>query len=399
MALITGVAGTGARVSTNVKPSIDEMLRVLEPYQTPLLQWLYFGKKQSQVVKNKYGKVEHFEKQFVPHQTTVTAAISESSGLSLTASNVTDVTFFNIGDLVLIEGTGELAQVSSGTVGSTPVLTHINGSTSLSALTSAHVGTYLKVIGSRNFEFTATSGRLSMIQKEVNNYNYLNIFTKYVTTSGRDEAGEAWTDGISHDEEVEIQIKQLKLEVERYLMFAPERGYATSGNERVTYGYGFEAFISTNVNTYTGDLQEAAFDSHLKSVFKKGSNRKVHMCGVEQREDIEKFMKERYTLQQQPGQKTMWAEYGVEANTYRTFSGLTTIIWNPVMDGKYENYGFTMDEDNIKLRFMAPDKTGPRKFGMRKIDLGRNRGTETEILMDVGLQVMHESTHGILYKA
>ena len=48
---------------------------------------------------------------------------------------------------------------------------------------------------------------------------------------------------------------------------------------------------------------------------------------------------------------------------------------------------------------MGTDKYGPRKFRLRDIDLSRNDGTETEILFDLGIEVMHESTHGKFYKA
>jgi hypothetical protein len=399
MAVLTGVIGSEGLVSTNVKRTVDSVLKKLEPYQHPFLSWLMLMKKDGKVVKNAYGKFEWFERDFVPHHTQVSAAITESSGLTLTASNVDDVTFFNIGDIVLIEATGEMAYVSSGTVGTSVILTPISGSGSLSSLTSAHLDSFIKIIGSRNLEYTATSGRLSMIQKEELKYNYLNIFKKKINTSGRQEAGEMYTDGLSHDELVEQAILELKGEIERYLFFAPERGYATSGNERFTYGYGLEGIISTNVVSYAGDLTESGFDSYLHQVYKRGGNRKLHMAGSEQMEDIEKFMKDRYQLYQQPGQKSIWSEYGIESKSYRTFNGVTTLVWNPILDGKYEDYGFTIDEKWVRLRFMAPDKKGARRFRVRPIDIDESDGTLTEILFDLGLEVGAEAYHGKLYKA
>ena len=230
MAVIRGAVGTGALLAANVKPDIDQVLKVLEPYQYPFTTWLMFINKKSKEVKNKYGKFEWFEKAFVPHQTQVSAAVSESSGLTFTASNLDSVDFFNVGDIILIEETGEVGYVANSgtTLGTTIVVQHIDGSSTLTDITE--VDSWVKVIGSDNYEYTATSGRVAVINKEVNTYNYLNIFNKYVTTSGREEAGEAWTDGLSHDELVEQTIKELRLEAERYLMFAPERGFKTSGH-------------------------------------------------------------------------------------------------------------------------------------------------------------------------
>jgi len=401
LAVLTGIITGSAGVSTNQKRDIDVVLHKLQPYLYPLQQWLMLINKKSKKVTNPDGKFEWYERSFVPHQTTVSAAITESSGLTLNASNVADVTMFNIGDIVLIEATGEMASVvSSGTtIGTTIVLNHIDGSTSLSSLTASHVGSYIKVIGSDQYEYTATSGRVSLVQKEVNHYNYLNEFVDYITTSGRQEAGETYTDGTTHAEYVSEQILQMRAKIERYLLYAPLRGYKTSGNERQTYGYGLEPIITTNVESYTGTLSEDAFDDYLKSVFAKGTKKKIHFAGSDQVRDINKFMKTRYELNQNSGTTADFKKYGISIPDYITPYGEVALMWNPMLDGKYVNYGFTLDEKYVSLRYMAPDKQGPRKFRIRKVDLGRNRGTETEILFDIGLQVMHEETHGKLYKA
>lgn len=393
MAVISGARGVGALLSANVKPDVDNQLKVLEPYQTPVLTWLMFINENSKVCTNKYGKFTWFEDAFFPHQTTVTSISGGSA--SEDAITVGDSTIFNTGDLCLIEATGDMVYVDSVAGGNVDI-TYIDGSTSITAASSG----YIKIIGSRNLDYTSTALRTAMTTKEVENYNYLNTFVDFITTSEREEAGEAYTDGVDHDGLLEKRIKELKLEVERWLVMSNSRGAVTSGNEQFTYGYGIDGRITTNVSSYVGILDEDTFDDYLKDTLKLGVNRKLHIAGTEQMNEIHKFMKERYTLQQTPGQKAVWNEYGIDAPTYRVFNGTVTLLWNPVMDGKFENYGYTIDEESVMLRFAgASRKNGPRKFRVRDIDVGRNTGSETEILFDVGLQMDNESKSAKLYKS
>jgi hypothetical protein len=279
----------------------------------------------------------------------------------------------------------------------TLVIQHIDGSSSLSSL--ADVGANLRIIGKRVFEY---HGRLeARTVKEVQKFNYLNEFPAYITTSGRYEAGEAYTDGTSHDELVEQRFKELKKEIEHYLWFAQSKGFVTSGNERATWGEGVDGILSTNVNSYAGALTETGFRNHIKGVLNTGgTNRKLHFAGTEQMDDIEIFMNDKYSLMQNPKELSQFEEFGLVAKTYRMFSGIVSLIWNPLFDGKYENTGYTLDIENVKMRFMANDKKGSRKGRIRPNTQDNDKnGTETEILFDVGLQLEKEVTHGKLYQS
>jgi len=396
--VITTGAGSGVLLAANVKPDIDTYLKVLEPYQRPFTNYLLLSKKKSKVVESVYAKYEWMEQSFFPHKTAVSAAISASTTLTLTASNVADKSIFNLQDIVKLEETGEMAYVSSVTAGggSDVVLTHMDGS---SALTSLTVGTgySIRIIGTRTFEF---GGRMTYkALQEVEIYNYLNEFKKTVRTSGRQQAGKAWTNGKSHADRVKQATKELQLTIERYFFFANQRGYATSDNERTTWGYGLDGFLSSNVTPYTGTLTEKQFRSYLKPVFEKGSGRKIHFCGTEQMDEIESFMAEKYEVRQTPKEMSLFNEFGFSAKTYRMFSGTVTLVWNPVLDGNATYSGYTIDEENVMLRHMGNDEKGSRKFRVRSNTQDPDvNGTETEILSDVGLQIEHESTHGKLYK-
>ena len=396
--VITTGAGSGTTLAANVKPDIEAVLKVLEPYQRPFTNYLLLSKKKSKVVESEYAKFEWMEQSFYPHKTAVSAAISASTTLTLTASNVADKSIFNLQDIVKLEETGEMAYVSSvtGGGGADVVLTHMDGS---SALTSLTVGTgySIRIIGTRTFEF---GGRLVYkALQEVEVYNYLNEFKKTVRTSGRQQAGKTWSGGKSHADRVKQATKELQLTIERYFFFANQRGYATSDNERTTWGYGLDGFLSSNVTPYTGTLTEKQFRSYLKPIFEKGSGKKIHFCGTEQMDEIQSFMNEKYTVQQTPKEMSAFKEYGYTTSTYRMFSGSVTLVWNPVLDGNATYTGYTVDEENVMLRHMANDEKGSRKFRMRDNTQDPDiNGKETEILSDVGLEVSLESTHGKLYK-
>ena len=395
--VVQGVNAGESAVESNVKRDIDSMMKVIEPYQTPLFSWLFLQDRNQKVVTSRYAKYEWYEKEFLPHLQILTQAVTESSGLTFTkATHLAEIDQFNVNDIVLFEENDEMGFVESINA-TTLVVQHIDGSSTLTSL--ADTSANLRIIGKRVFEY---HGRLeSRTVKEVQKFNYLNEFPAYITTSGRYEAGEAYTDGTSHDELVEQRFKELKKEIEHYLWFAQSKGTDTSGNERTTWGEGVDGILSTNVNSYAGALTEVGFRNHIKGVLNTGgTNRKLHFAGTEQMDDIEQFMSDKYTLMQSPKELSMFEEFGLVAKTYRMFSGIVSLIWNPLFDGKYTNYGYTLDIENVKMRFMANDKKGSRKGRIRPNTQDNDKnGTETEILFDVGLQLEKEVTHGKLFQS
>lgn len=391
----TGAIGTNALLAANVKPDILDVLKVLEPYKTPLFSWLFLSEKKSKVVRNAYAKFSHMEKEFLPRiLKTHSSAISTGASITLTNTNLPDVGALSLNDIVFVEGTSEMCYISAVTSETDKTLVTLAGGN----VDEIPANSYLRIIGKRVFEY---HGRIDYKStQEVEIENYLNEFVAYVQTSGRQEAGEYWTDGMTHDERVEQRIKELKLEVENYLWFSNATpAYTATGNLRTTYGKGVNGFVTTNVNGYATTLTEPVFRAHLKSVHRLGSNKKIHFCGEEQMEDIEAFMQDYYQVTQ-TGNSSFFNEIGLEAKTFRTFGGLTTIVWNPMFDGKFVDWGWTLDEENVMLRYMADDKKGSRKFRVRSNTQDNDtNGTETEILMDVAIQVMHERSHGRLYKS
>jgi hypothetical protein len=389
--VIEGVRHSVNALEANLKPDWEKILFVLKPYQTPLTQWLWFYGKNPMVVKNKTGKFGWFEDEYFPHQTQLTGTGISGGASSEDDIGVDDTDIFRANDILYIEATGQFVYVDS--VESDAIdITSMDGSTTLSAATSG----YVKIVGNRNSETNTTPTALTT--KEIEKYNYLNIFTESVKSSGRDQAGETWTDGTTHDEQVEKKIMELKLKMERYFLFAPSAGYATdSDNGRTTWGHGLLGRITTNVTQYAGGaVDESTLDEHFKNVFSKGSNRRIHMCGADQLLDINQFLKDRYELNPNPTIEM----YGSDIREYITPFGRVNIMYNQVLDGSFAEWGFTIDPDHVKLRYMADDKKGSRKLRVEEnVETPGTDTTETKILADVGMQLTNEETCGILKPA
>lgn len=390
--LVSGVRSSSNANSNNQLRDVERILQVLKPYQTPFLQLLWFGGRPAKPVVNATGKFEWFEDTLFPHQTTVKLAITASGSpatLSLTATNCTDITVFGVGDVVLIEETDQMAVVTSHN-GTTVVLTHIDGSTSLTSL--AVVGSVFKVIGNQNNEYNGV--RTGKSTTEVEQYNYLTIQTESVGTTGRNQAGSAYTNGLTHPEMVAKKIEEMKLTMERNMLFSNSRGYKTVDGYRHTWGNGFLGRVTSNVNGYS-TLDQATFDAHFQEVFAKGSNRRIHMCGSNQLVAVNKIVKDLYQVVPNPSVSA----FGVNITEYITPFGTVAIVFNPLMDGKFTNWGFTIDPELVTLRYMADDAKGSRKFRIEEnVQTPGTDGKQDKLLMDVGLQLVSEECHGILKK-
>lgn len=392
MPIISGVNSSANAVALNQLPDIEKVLVKTKPYQTPLLNLLWFSGRPAKEVTSQLGKFEWFERGFMPHQTTnktTISALGSPATITLNAANCNDITIFSLDDIVLIEETDQMAFVSSKSP-TQAVLTHIDGTSNLASLLIE--GMYFKIIGSRVSEYGGVRGGLR--NAEVPMENYLNIFSDSVASTGRFQAGKTWTDGVDHASLVAQRIEEIKLQIERYFLYAPVKGYATSGNYRTTWGHGFLGRVQSNVNSYS-TLDEDTLDDHLKEVFAKGGSRKLHMCGSSQLMEINKFIKGRYELNPNPVTNI----YGVNLKEYHTPFGIVDVLWNPILDGKFADYGFTIDVEKIRLRFMANDEKGSRAFRIEEgVETPGVDGKSDKLLADVGIEIQEEACHGILKK-
>jgi len=277
------VRSSGAMLAANQKPDIDSVLRQIEPYQTPILQYMFFSNKAGRVVRNQAGKFSWFEDELFPHQTTILAAKALSGAtpdtIVVTATEA-DITMFKLGDLLYIENNDEMLYISAQTVGTSVTFAHPDGSTAPTAWVTADITTNIKVIGSMFSEDSSTP--LALSTKEIEVTNRLTIFNESVKSTGRQQAGDSWTDGITHDEQVAKKMKEMKLQYERNFIYSLSTGVTTASSIQTTFGKGLLGFITTNAQSYTGTLSETVLDDYLTDVSSKGSDQRTHYCGNQQ---------------------------------------------------------------------------------------------------------------------
>jgi hypothetical protein len=363
------------------------------------MQWLFFSNKQSKVVVNKNSKFTWFEDEYLPHQTTIKAALAVSNTYDLvaTTSEATLVSFMKLYDLVYVEATDELLYVGVDTSSTSKTLRSVVSATTVpTAWTSAMVGTYLKVIGSMNLENNSTPTFLSTQEIEV--YNYCTIFLEGVASTGRDQAGENYTDGKTHDEEVMKKMEEMKLQYERQFIISNQRvaPLGSSTATQRTLGNGLNGFLTTNKVDYSGAITEAALDAFFAQVFAKGSMSRTFVVGNDLFNGIAQIAKDK--MGSFPS--VIDSSYGGKINTYIHGMGDVKIVRDSILDGKFTDWGFIFEEDQLIPRHMGNDKKGSRKFRIEAgVETPGTDRTETKLLADIGLQVNNQELGGILYKA
>lgn len=391
--IITGTRTANGGLAANEVPTIDNTLAIFKPYQTPLTQFMFFGNKKSKEVRNIHGKFSWMEREFANDYLEVTAAVSLTSGtLVFNSGNIDDVNPVRLNDIVYIEHTNEMAFVSAVTASTSFTLTHIDGSTTLTALDSAAIGSHLNII----FNLVSESDTLptGISTQEEEKYNYNGYYTDSVQVTGRYESGQHYTDGMTLAEMVAEKIEIMKIKLEKYFIMSNASGIKSSSGADVTYGKGLNGLITTWVTNYAGALTETVFDDYLSDIGSGGSMRRKHYCGDAQYMDLQNIIKSK--------QGSFSAEfkeaYGVRFKTYIHGKLDVDIVRDPIMNGsKFSNTGFTIDPDNLKPRHQAPDGTGSRKFRIENNVGTPGSGVKAVKLMcDVGLQYVNEKTGGRL---
>lgn len=391
-AVTSGTRTSATMLAGNNKPDIDSILKLLKPYQTPLMQKLFFSTRKSKPVTASSGKFSWFEDEFMPHQTAVlTGGITASGGkLPCTTSNLGRINHLKVGDIVYIEANDVCGYVESNN-GTTASIGHIDGSSSLGNVTA--VGSFIKTIGSMYSEVAGTP--TAMATTEIEKYNYLTKFQEAVKTSGRVQAGQTYTGGKTHAEEVAKKMEEMKLQFERNFIFSLTSGSKTmSDGTPGTWGQGALGRITSVVSASYTTLTEAIWDAYLLSLSAKGGDVKTHYCGSGQYNALQGIIKAKVGSLPQVVKNA----YGVRTTTYLHGSVEINLVMNPVFDGKFSNWGVTLDDGKIQGRHMANDLKGSRKFRVEKnVETPGSDYTETKLMADIGIQIDNEECHGKIY--
>ena len=385
--IITGALASDVVLDTNQMPDNDAFLYLLKPYQSQLFQKLYFSERPSEEVIDAKGAFTYFEDELYPYQSLLSAGIAGGGATENIYAKLTNPTYFQQDDILLVELTEQLVYVSTYTAGSVVTITAMDGTN----ITAAASG-YLKKLGSRNSEYNTP--RIATATQEVAVTNYLTIFNESVEMTSREQGAKHFTNGRTYDEQAQKRVEEMKQMFERNLMLSTSSGRNTSGSSPVTWGKGFLGTISTNKISYTL-VTETALDAFLQGVFDTGgSDSRDFYLGSNLTTAVNKILKDKYQITAIPAK-----EYGVDLSRYLTPFGMVNVYWNPRLDGKFTNYGLAVDWENIKMRYMANDTKGTQKFRIEEdVQAIGASSQKCKIYADIGIEIPNEVKHGIFYK-
>lgn len=398
MALNTGIQTSLSVESTEQMPDNDRILYFLYRHQFPLFQKMYFSTgNASKPVVNSAGLFNWWEDELYPSST----AISSITGGSATENieSVITTAFIQPNDILLVESTLQLVYCTTITTHTT--ISSMNGSTNITASSA----TYLRKVGSLDHEFAGA--RAAVSTKPVQNSNYLTKFSESVAFSGRQDAGEQYTDGVDFKSQVEKKIWEMKEFYENNMTFSTESGtksvsatvspYAAA-SYRATYGKGALGMITTNVIGYV-TANEDYWDSFFSTLFNTGGSRnKTLYFGTNLGNNLAKIIKQKYAIDPKP----ITTSYGVKLVRWEAFAGTINLTWDVIMDNTFSDWGIVLDHEGtgkgkpVTLRYMKDDSNGSRKFRIIENTQTKDVDGRVDVLRaDLGIQIPNESIHGV----
>lgn len=392
----------GVQSSVNVEtteqmPDNDKLLYFLYRHQFPLFQKMYFSTgKASKPVVNSSGLFNWWEDELYPSSTALQAGgiVGGSATENIETKLVTN--FLQPNDLLLVEATLQLVYVTTITTHTT--ISTINGTTLILASTTG----YLRKVGTLDHEFAGV--RTAVATKPVQVSNYLTKFNESVAFTGRQDAGETWSDGTTFKEQIEKKIWEMKEFYENNFTFSTESGTKNitdsySGQSmRATYGKGALGFITTNVIGYD-TATEDFWDSFFATLFNTGgSAHKTLYFGTNLGNNLAKIVKQKYAIDPKP----ITTEYGVRLVRWEAFGGTIDLTWDVILDNTFTDWGIVIDHqgtgkgDPITFRYMKDDSQGSRKFRiMEHVETPGTDGRIDKMMADIGVQMPNEIIHGI----
>ena len=402
----TVVAGQRTTMETSAQNfhvrDVEDKIRLLQPYPTPIDNFFMLNDKVATAeTKGIRGKFEWYEDAFLPSLSTLASGIT---GGSTTATVVTSGQYFRLNDLFIAEATGEIMRVNSTPTYSAPNQTFTAKLVGSGNITSVTSGTVLQRLAPAYEEGGAKGVSLTVVG--VNKYGYPQIMKRLLSMSNRQTASATYG-GSDWAYQWRKELMQLREEWER-AMLNQGASYDDSSTG-ITYSAGFHS-LTTNLMTYSGGvISKTTFDSAIKQCFTNGSTFELDAyCGGDALMDIAAFITNLLTIQQQ-SEKLRISEFGLLTSTptdtklvtYMHPMGKVNIYYNPQLRSGYTGDVLFIARENLKKRYMATDITGqPRKY---RLELGiqtvGNDSYDAQYLMDNGLQIVLEETHGRLTRA
>jgi len=335
------------------------------PTGNPEFKWFedYYG--------GRYAKVSGTYTSAAGQTATVTGAGSSSGNI------------FTTGDIVKNARTGECVVVTYASSTTVTLTTRAFGSTAAAAGAD---GDGLYIIGNVNEE--NASARNVNTTRSSSESNYTQIFRTTIALSDTEKQAKLY----GGPDLPYLRAKmgtQHALDIERAFWFGEKKSSTGTNGHPMRATGGVQEFIESNsayVQDQGGVLTAPDFNTFLREGFTYGNDTKTFFCGGVVLQAINEFA--RGQIQMKPLAKT----YGIQIGEYVTAFGKINLIHNPLFVEDYAGWGFLLDMECFKYRYMNNRDT-KLKTNVQAPDVD---GQIDEYISEVGLQRIQASKCALL---
>lgn len=344
-----------------------------EPNQSPLVVLL--AKLAFEQARN--PKFNHFEEEDVTDTVTVNGALTDAA----TTVVLDDNTSLVVGEVLHNPATAENMYVSAVDSGGTDI-----------TVTRGYGGTTAVAVADdqalRNIGPTAEEGgelAAAVASKVEIKYNYTQIFKKTISLTKTLGATQLYG-GSEETRLTAAKEREWKRAVNYAFQFG-SRNLATLNGRPVRQTGGLLEWLTTNVTDNSGaSLTEAQFEAFLATVFANGnSDTRTLIASPLLARIITNFAKDKLQVMQGP------ETYGIRISRYESVEGTVDIVRDRYMTGStYGAWGWLLDLNNLKYKALRSVKM------RRNVQNPGDDAIKHEIIGEVGLKVIDETTHGII---
>ncbi len=309
---------------------------------------------------------------------------SGSTSFDVIGAGSSSAHIFTVGDVVKNARTGENVIVTAITDADTIAVSRAFGSTAAAAM---NAGDGLFIVGNANEE--NGGARNVNTTRSVGQTNYTQIFKTTIALSGTEDSAKLYG-GRDLPYLRSKKATEHALDIERAFWWGQKKSdtSGTQGHPRRATG-GVQEFVEAG-NSYIqnqgGALTAPDLNTFLREGFTYGNSRKMLFAGGLLLQAINEIARGQILT------STGDTQYGVKISKWMTAFGEIDIVHNPLFVEEYAGYGFLLDMECFKYRYMEGRDTRL----MTNIQSPDVDGIVDQYLTECGLERKQAPRHAIL---
>lgn len=307
--------------------------------------------------------------------------------ITVTGAGSSSAYIFTVGDVILNQRTMERMLVA--TIATATTITIASGGRAFGSTAAAAGadGDELFIIGNVNEE--NSGARNANNTRSTKESNYTQIFKTEIPVSGTEKEAKLYG-GPDLPYLRAKKGEEHALDIERAFWFGEKKSdtSGTQGHPRRATGGILELIEGGNsyIQNQGGPITAPDFNTFLREAFTYGNDTKYFVCGGLVLEALNEIA--RGQLVTQPLAKT----YGMKIQEWQTAFGTINIVKNPLFVGNFSGYGFVIDLECFKYRYMNNRDTKLRT----NIQANDVDGEIDEYLTECGLERKQAPRHALI---